>query len=215
MAADMVPAAQRAYLTTKERILTGELPGGTLLSEVDIAEQLAVSRTPVHEAFLRLEGEELLRLIPRRGAVVIPVPPGEAVDVLEVRAALETAAVQRLAAAGGDLSDLLTRLADATRAQAELGAARDIAGFARSDAEFHRAIVTASGNAIADRFYATLGDRQRRMTIGAISARPERIEALVREHQGLAERIAERDPDGFARALGRHLDATHNFLLGR
>jgi len=93
--------------------------------------------------------------------------------------------------------------------------AGDVAGFARSDAEFHRAIVTASGNAIADRFYATLSDRQRRMTIGAIATRPERIGVLVREHQGLAGHIADRDADGFTAALTRHLEATHSFLLGR
>jgi DNA-binding GntR family transcriptional regulator len=215
MTAGTMPAAQRAYRTTKERILSGALPGGALLSEADIAAQLAVSRTPVHEAFLRLEAEELLRLIPRRGAVVIPVPPGEAADILDVRVALETAAVRRLAAAGQDLGGLIAALADTTRAQAEAGRARDIAGFARSDADFHHAIVTASGNAIADRFYATLADRQRRMTIGAIGMRPQLIEVLVREHQGLAGRIAERDPDGFQQALSQHLDATHSFLLGR
>ena len=215
MVTESVPAAQRAYVSTKERILSGELPGGALLSEADIAEELAVSRTPVHEAFLRLAGEELLRLIPRRGAVVVPVSPGEALDILEVRVALETAAVRRLAAGGWDLGDLIGRLADVTREQAAFGEARDVAGFARSDAEFHRAIVTASGNAIADRFYATLADRHRRMTLGAIGTRPERIAVLVREHDGLAQHIAGRDADGFHGALTRHLESTHSFLFGR
>jgi DNA-binding GntR family transcriptional regulator len=215
MVAETVPAAQRAYESTKERILSGELPGGTLLSEADIAEQLAVSRTPVHEAFLRLEGEELLRLIPRRGAVVVPVSPGEGLDILEVRVALESAAVRRLAAGGWELSDLTARLTALISEQAELGEARDLAGFARADAAFHRAIVTASGNAIADRFYASLSDRQRLMTVGAIATRPDRLALLVREHQGLARYINDRDPDGFTEALSRHLEATHSFLLGR
>ena len=215
MVAETVPAAQRAYESTKEQILSGELPGGTLLSEADIADRLAVSRTPVHEAFLRLEGEELLRLIPRRGAVVVPVSPGEALDILEIRVALESAAVRRLAAGGWDLSDLTNRLAALTREQAEYCEARDITGFARTDAAFHRAIVTASGNAIADRFYASLSDRQRRMTIGAVATRPDRLALLVREHQGLARCINDRDPDGFTGALTRHLEATHSFLFAR
>src|ERR1700760_1846284 len=90
------PAAQRAYTLTKDLILSGHLPAGSLVSEGDIAERLLLSRTPVREAFLRLETEDLLRLIPKRGAVVVAVSPTEAVDVLDVRLALEVAAVQRL-----------------------------------------------------------------------------------------------------------------------
>jgi DNA-binding GntR family transcriptional regulator len=90
------PAADRAYALTKELVLTGELPGGHLFSEGEIAERLGVSRTPVREAFLRLQAEDLLTLIPKRGAVVVPVPPGEAEDVLDAREAIETAAVRRL-----------------------------------------------------------------------------------------------------------------------
>mgnify|MGYP001027199435 FL=1 len=68
-------SGQRAYQTTKDQILSGVVRGGQLLSEVEVAASLGVSRTPVHEAFLRLAAEDLLELLPRRGAVVVPVPP--------------------------------------------------------------------------------------------------------------------------------------------
>ncbi|MFD0473521.1 GntR family transcriptional regulator [Nonomuraea thailandensis] len=93
-------AAHTAYAVTKELILSGELPGGSLISEGEIAERVRVSRTPVREAFLRLESEELLALHPKRGAVVVPVPPGEAADVLELRLALERSAAERIARTG-------------------------------------------------------------------------------------------------------------------
>ncbi|WP_223286039.1 GntR family transcriptional regulator [Kocuria atrinae] len=60
-------AAERAYAHAKARILTGELDG-ELLSEGIVADELGVSRTPVREAFLRLQAEGLMRLYPKRGA---------------------------------------------------------------------------------------------------------------------------------------------------
>lgn len=211
------PAAKRAYDAVKDRILTGDLPAGDLLSEVEIAHELAVSRTPVHEAFLRLEAEDLLRLIPRRGAVVVPVPPQEAVDLLEVRRALETAAVRRLAGEeyAAARAALAERLADVVGEQERHAGERDVAAFAAVDEAFHRAIVTASGNALADRFYRTLGDRQRRMTVGAVGSRPDHLGVLVGEHRRLAQLVAARDPDGFDAALVAHLDTTHDTFLGR
>lgn len=211
-----LPAAHRAYDSVKDRILTGDFPAGELLSEVEVAHELAVSRTPVHEAFLRLAAEDLLRLIPRRGAVVVPVPPREAVDVLEVRRALETAAARRLATEpyAEARVRLRERLATLTSEQEGHAAARDVAAFAIADEEFHRAIVTASGNAVADRFYATLGDRQRRMTIGAVTARPEHLTVLVEEHRALADLVTGGGAEAFDETLVRHLDTTHATFLG-
>ncbi|EUA52922.1 bacterial regulatory s, gntR family protein [Mycobacterium intracellulare 1956] len=60
-------AKDRALDYVKTRVLTGEFPGGELISEGDVASALGMSRTPVREAFLRLEAEGLLRLYPQRG----------------------------------------------------------------------------------------------------------------------------------------------------
>src|SRR4051795_13504060 len=91
------PAARRAYDLIRQEIVEGQLPGGLLLSEVEVAARLGVSRTPVHEAFLKLQAEELLELAPRRGAVVVPIRPGEGPAVREPRHALEVGAARRLA----------------------------------------------------------------------------------------------------------------------
>ncbi|MEV1170664.1 GntR family transcriptional regulator [Nonomuraea sp. NPDC049784] len=201
-------AAHTAYTVTKELILSGELPGGSLLSEGEIAERVRVSRTPVREAFLRLESEELLVLHPKRGAVVVPVPPGEAADVLELRLALERSAAERIARTGlpdehhEKMRDLLGR-------QRALAGVADIDGFADADESFHRCIVEASGNRLASRFYATLGDRQRRMSISALRPRPERLSLLADEHETLLDLLRGGDSSAFASALLGHLTATH------
>jgi DNA-binding GntR family transcriptional regulator len=207
------PAAERVYTETKESILSGDIPGGTLLSEAEVARRLAVSRTPAREAFVRLAAEGLLSLLPRRGAVVTPLGPTEAVDVLEVRHALEAAAVRRLARIQPDERD--RRLTEATQAIADqVGALErgDIAGFIAVDEHFHFQLVAAADNRVATNFYATLGERQRRMTAQAISLNGDRLAHFVPEHRHLLELTAAGDVDGFSVSLWRHLRDTHEAL---
>jgi DNA-binding GntR family transcriptional regulator len=200
-------AADRAYAMTKELVLTGDLPGGHLFSEGDIAERLGISRTPVREAFLRLQAEELLVLIPKRGAVVAPVPPGEAEDVLDAREAVETAAVRRLLRR----PDLLPEVLGTLRAALDEQERRtdDLHAFAEADEAFHRAIVDAGRNALTMRFYATLGDRQRRMSVHALGPSPDLVPVILAQHRELVGLIEAHDEAGFARALRAHLDGTH------
>ncbi len=82
-------AKDRALEYVKTQVLTGAFPGGELISEGDVATALGMSRTPVREAFLRLEAEGLLRLYPQRGALVVPVSPDEVRAVIEARLVLE------------------------------------------------------------------------------------------------------------------------------
>ncbi|HET9077945.1 MAG TPA: GntR family transcriptional regulator [Acidimicrobiales bacterium] len=207
------PSAQRVYAVTKEQILSGELAGGSLLSEGEVARRLKVSRTPAREAFVRLQAEGLLALLPRRGAVVTPLTPADMVDLLEVRQALEVAAVRRLARRE-DRSQLLVAARAELDDQAAHAVTLDLPAFAESDQRFHRAIVDAAGNALSSRFYATLGDRQRQMTVGAVGADPRRLFELLGDHRGLLGAAEEGDTDGFAGALRRHFESTHLVLLG-
>nr|WP_231644880.1 GntR family transcriptional regulator [Sciscionella sp. SE31] len=202
------PAADRAYAVTKELVLTGELPGGHLFSEGEIAERLGISRTPVREAFLRLQAEDLLTLIPKRGAVVVPVPPGEAEDVLDAREAIETAAVRRLAARGG-IEEAVERLRAALVVQEGHAERDDLAAFAEADESFHRAIVEAGGNKLTMRFYVTLADRQRRMSMHALGPGPTPYEVVLTDHLGLLRKVEQADVPGFGAALREHLDRTH------
>jgi DNA-binding GntR family transcriptional regulator len=209
------PGAERAYGFAKELILSGALPGGSLISEGVIAGQVGLSRTPVREAFLRLQAEDLLQLFPKRGAVVVPVRPGEAEDVLDLREALECAAVRRILTSDVSLADLSDRLGGQVAQQVTLAERADLPGFVHADQEFHLGIVAASGNVLAERFYASLGDRQRRMGLQALRPRPERLAVLVAEHTALVDRITARDAAGFAVLLRAHLDATHRAMTQR
>src|ERR1700710_621057 len=92
-------AKDRALDYVKSRILSGAFRGGELISEGEVARALEMSRTPVREAFLRLEAEGLLRLYPQRGALVVAVSPTEVESVLEARELVEGHALAKLCSA--------------------------------------------------------------------------------------------------------------------
>ncbi|CDO08527.1 GntR family transcriptional regulator [Mycolicibacterium cosmeticum] len=206
-------SGQRAYQATKDQILSGAVRGGQLLSEVEVAAALGVSRTPVHEAFLRLAAEDLLELLPRRGAVVVPVPPREATDLLEMRLALESSAVRRLCRTSDTLEALFAELTDLISAQREGAAAGDEHRFAAADDAFHHRIVEAAGNAIGQRFYGSLRDRQRRMMASVVRSDTARAARLIDEHGRLADAIQRRDLAEFEMLLLAHLQTTYGVVL--
>src|SRR5919202_2925313 len=94
-------AAARVYAHVKERLLDGRFPPGSLLSENEVSQRLGLSRTPVRQAFVQLEGEGLLELYPKRGALVVPIAASEVEDVFEARLLVEEHCARRAADAGG------------------------------------------------------------------------------------------------------------------
>src|SRR3954466_15517689 len=89
------PAADRVYDHVKRGVLERRYEGGTLLTEGELAEAVGVSRTPVREALLKLEVEGLLKLYPKKGALVLAVSAQETADVVETRLLVEEFAVRR------------------------------------------------------------------------------------------------------------------------
>src|ERR687889_2934657 len=189
LAAGTGSAAARVYAHVKERLLDGSFPGGALLSENELSQQLGLSRTPVRQAFVQLEAEGLLELYPKRGALVVPVAASEIEDVFEARLLVEEHCAKRAASAGAALAaELRAAIAEQEQAMAAE------TGFADADRRFHRAIVAAAGNAILTRLYDALRDRQRRIAarVGYVPhsgpmtlmheehARPQALRAAIR-----------------------------------
>lgn len=220
-------ATERAYAATKERILDGRFGGGELISEGDVAALVGLSRTPVREAFLRLEAEGLLRLYPKRGALVVPVSAAEVEDVIDTRLLVERHAIERIgagerrvsAAASGPPARnapaaLVAALEEEIATQERLAADGDARGFVESDRRFHRLLVAETGNAILLALHDSLRDRQARMGLTALSADDERGAEIVAEHRALAAAVAAGAP-GAADLLTSHLERTRTLLRAR
>ncbi|MET7771771.1 GntR family transcriptional regulator [Nocardia sp. NPDC005366] len=204
-------SADHAYRAVKERILTGALPGGELISEGEVASDLGMSRTPVREAFLRLETEGWMKLYPKRGALVVPIPVAEAEHVAHARYVVEVAAVRAVAVRERSaLTSALRDSLDRQRAHAEAG---DRDAFALEDTDFHRTYVVAADNPLLAAFYDSLRERQRRMNSLALHRGATDMAAIIAQHTALADLIEAGDVDAFATALVAHLSAVHQLSL--
>lgn len=190
-------------------MLTGQLPGGELISEGDVATALGMSRTPVREAFLRLEAEGLLRLYPQRGALVVPVSPDEARAVIEARLLLEQFATDKVVGRGAAArAAVYERLAGELKRQRDAATADDWREFLDADRAFHTVTLEESGNAILSGFYASLRDRQMRMIGESALGDPDRMATILDEHRGIAEALRDGDPARAREAVRTHLAST-------
>src|ERR1035437_9390317 len=107
---------QKAYLYIQRKIAGGELAAGTAISELDIAKELGSSRTPIREAISQLIAEGLLEQSPGGGVLVVQFTRENIVDLCELREALETFALSKVARLGlmrASDRDRLQKLVDA------------------------------------------------------------------------------------------------------
>ncbi len=129
----------------RQRILDGRLPQGSRVIEDRLAEELGVSRNPVREAIRLVESEGLVEVTPRRGVVVSVISAEEAHDLIEVRAALEVAAVRR-AANRGVAPAVLEELAAILAEGAAAAAAGQFERLTMLNTRFHDELARGSGN---------------------------------------------------------------------
>ena len=201
-----VPSAtERAYRDTKARVLDGTYPGGALITEGEIAEAVGVSRTPVREALLRLQAEGLVRLYPKRGALVVPVSAQEIADVMETRGLIERFAIEKVLASATH-PDVGASLHRALAQQRRLR--RSPASFIEADREFHGLLVAATGTQVVVDLYAALRDRQLRMGFSSMLGDPHRLDRILEEHTALADAIATGDRDAALACVTHHLQST-------
>jgi DNA-binding GntR family transcriptional regulator len=203
-------AKDLAYEYVKGLIVTDQIPEGEFLTEGEIATELGISRTPVREAFLRLEVESLLRLLPQKGAFLPPISNREINDAFEARSLIETFAVKRVVS---DQSSIAPALEDLLDQQVALAKQRDVEEFIACDRLFHQRIVKATGNAILFRMYESLRDRQLRMGIRAVLSTAERFDQVLREHGEIVRGIKSGNEANAILAIKKHLETTMSVLL--
>lgn len=199
-------ATERAYAETREKILEGVHAGGDVITEGQVSSSLGISRTPVREAFLRLQSEGLLELYPKRGAVVVPVSDEEAVSVMEARELIETFAATKVLTENAEppraLCDAMWHIL--AKQQTYLRA-RSYLDYLEADTAFHLVLVEACGNPILGDYMRSLRDRQRRLASRSARGVAERLEASHQEHLALAATFEEGDLDAYLSRLRTHL----------
>jgi DNA-binding GntR family transcriptional regulator len=202
-------ASDRALAFVKNRVLTGASPGGELISEGEIATALGMSRTPVREAFLRLEAEGLLRLYPQRGALVVPVSSEEVRAVIEARLVMEKFSAAKVIRRGVTArTAAFERLSSELQRQREACSTSEIHQFLDADRAFHSITIDEADNPILAGFYASLRDRQLRM-VGESTVRDQhRLTTILDEHRAIAEAVRDGDSQRADDAIETHLAST-------
>jgi DNA-binding GntR family transcriptional regulator len=170
-----------AYRRLKAAILSNELLPGFQATEPEMAALMEMSRTPVREALIRLQGEGLVDLVPRRGVRVLPVRASDMREIYDILTVLESSAAENIARmAPGDAE--LSPLDEAT---AEMEAAlevEDLDAWAAADDRFHRALLEINGNTRLIRIVSALMDQAHRARMVTLRMR-EKPERSTRDHR--------------------------------
>lgn len=197
-----IDAAGRAFALLRERIVSAELKPGSRISEQDLATELLLSRTPVHDAVRRLAEEKLIEVRPRAGTFVARLDPAALEEAVLVRGALEMMVVEKAAERAGPqaiaaLRDVLVRQADCAREG-------DAALFRRLGDEFHAGLAEAAGMPgvwALVRQPKTHLDRYRAL----VNPGPARMTAALGEHGEILRAVESRHPSRAAQAMRTHL----------
>ena len=187
----------------REHIIYGSYPPGSRLSEVEVANVLAVSRTCVREAFAILESEGLVRRARNRYTEVVRFTPRDAREVMEVRSAIEGLCARIVVTEHRIPVEEMERcLAGIERAI--LSNPVDRRGYVHHDLGFHRALVTASGNIHALRHWSLLEAQIHAMLYIAIEDLDVTVESTIGLHRALLETLRDGSPEVAEQALRSH-----------
>ena len=196
--ADWVTASLR------EAILNGYFEPGEKLDQDLIAEELAVSRTPVREALRRLESEGFIEVRPHYGAFIAEVSPQDIREVYEVRRLLEAEVVRQVTPLIPEsvLEELERSLADA-QAQFDAG---DSARHFESDVYFHETIVNFVENRLLKEVLDGLTNRISMVRRFAQSKPGPHLNESLKEHHAILQAMRQRDPEQAAELMRIHLE---------
>jgi DNA-binding GntR family transcriptional regulator len=207
-----VSGRERAYRHLRETVLIDPAVQGTFLNEVDLAQDIGVSRTPVREALLLLVAEGLVEMVPKRGAYVPPLSGRQIRELMELRTLLEQhAASVTLAQEAVPLDAMRAALAEQERLlTAEPCDARE---FIEWDRRFHQSLVDAAGNELIARTYAGLRTRQVRVGVAALFRAIDRQRAVCAEHGRIVDALESGDEAAAHAAISEHLRITQQLFL--
>lgn len=207
--------SDQIYAQLRDDILTGSLRPGESLGVLGVADRFSASRTPVRDAFLRLESDGLVSLIDRQGARVSPISIRSVRELFELRILLESSAIRHVAEAAvrdDKIRRVFVDLAHAFGAlagQAPSPQRRD--QFYTTAEAFDEAVITHTRNQHLSRIVNELRPHIARLRFVAHS--PNRLEPALSEHLTMCRAIVDGDAEGAAAACSEHLDNTQQAVL--
>ena len=200
---EYLPLRDVVFNTLRQAILKGELRPGERLMEIQLAQRLGVSRTPVREAIRKLELEGLVLMVPRKGAEVAEITVKDLEDVLEVRAALEELAAK--IACDHITDEQLQELKKAAADFKKVLDTDDLTSCVQADMKFHEIIYNATDNARLLQILNNLREQMYRYRMEYLKDKSMH-KTLVEEHDAIRRALKKRDKDKAAQAICVHIE---------
>ena len=202
----------QAYAILKQRILSEAIPAGSVLSERQLVGELGgMSKTPIRAALERLQADGLVTVSPQHGILVRELALHEILDVFDIRIALETFVVTRLAGR--------VTLAQRERIEAHLAqaaaciAAGDEVGYAALDAEFHLLFCEFLGNGEILQALQRYREKLARVILRVLRRNKGRMESAHAEHLQIVAAIFAGDGSRAAAQIEAHLEYAKRALV--
>jgi DNA-binding GntR family transcriptional regulator len=218
-----ISARERAYVFIQQKIASRELPAGKAISEVALAAELGISRTPVHEAIRQLLGEGLMEEDSNGSTVVVRLSQRDFVELYELRSVLEAHAVSKIAKRtleDKDIERLQALTGEIKALHGELVKSRkkvlndaQMRRFEMADISFHTFLMSIAENAAALKIFNKV-----RYLIGAFAARHagHSVEALGRihsEHLAMIHALAAGNVEKAERVITQHIQTSQRERL--
>ncbi|HYH01692.1 MAG TPA: GntR family transcriptional regulator [Bacillota bacterium] len=204
------PLRELVFESLREAIISGQLSPGERMMEIQLAEEMGVSRTPVREAIRKLELEGLVVMIPRKGAYVAGLSLKDVTDVFEIRGALEGLAAELAAdRITEDELESLERYLVKISEDIEHG---DLNRVVETDTDFHTILYQASRNSRLSQIINNLREQIQRFRTTSLSF-PGRMKTALEEHRKIVEAISSRDGELARKLAKEHIENAENSLM--
>lgn len=184
----------KAYSAIREKIVTGQLKQGDVISITSLADALNISRTPVTNACQRLEMDKFLTVIPKQGVIINTITIDDAREIYELRAAIETYSAKRA-------FDYFTNadiqiLKESNLKQKEFMKKNDVYSFMIEDTKFHKYLLSKYKNSQFLSILSNLYDRAFLIGIKSCST-TARMKSSLKEHEDIIQSLADHEKNSF------------------
>lgn len=203
--------ADQVFEKLENDIVHGVYPIGEIITELKLAEQLGVSRTPIREALRRLEQESLIKDV-GKGSIVLGITEENLMDIMDIRILVEPLASYY--AARNRTEEEIKELQDILDLQEFYAAKHDIERMRQEDEFFHDAICRLSGRTVISETLLPLHRKTRRYRRIYIE-NDERRASILKEHHSIYQAIAAGDADLAAELTAQHVKQAKKNMIAR
>lgn len=190
------------YEELKRNIMSMKLEPGQTMSTQEIATKLNVSRTPVREAFLRLQSEGLVEMIPQRETMVSKISLKRVEQEKFIRECLEMGVIRKFMDKSG--CEVEENMAELIQLQKKCGEEKDFVGFLEADDQFHKVLFDATGQEMAWETIASRNGHYNRLRILYVQ-RDTAMQESIEQHHKIATLLESGSREEAARALSSHV----------